>query len=69
MDTFSVTVNGQAEHVEAGITLGQWLRAHSLEGKRIAVEYNGEILPRSSHEKTPLRAGDCLEIVVAVGGG
>jgi sulfur carrier protein len=38
-------------------------------GKRVAVERNGEIVPRSQHAVTALAAGDCLEIVVAVGGG
>ena len=38
-------------------------------GKRIAVELNGEIVPKSQHETTVLNNGDQLEIVVAVGGG
>ncbi len=38
-------------------------------GKRIAVELNGEIVPKSRHADTPLTEGDQLEIVVAVGGG
>ena len=38
-------------------------------GKRIAVERNGEIVPKSQHGSTALAAGDQLEIVVAVGGG
>ena len=37
--------------------------------KRIAVELNGEIVPKSQHATTPLAANDQLEIVVAVGGG
>jgi sulfur carrier protein len=40
-----------------------------LTGKRIAIEKNGEIVPRSQHADTPLASGDRLEIVVAVGGG
>lgn len=38
-------------------------------GKRIAVERNGEIVPRSRHAETLLDDGDRLEVVVAVGGG
>ena len=38
-------------------------------GKRIAVERNGEIVPRSQYVQTLLHEGDVLEIVVAVGGG
>jgi len=40
-----------------------------LEGKRIALERNGEIVPRGSFAQQPLTDGDRLEIVVAVGGG
>ncbi len=43
--------------------------ALGLEGKRIAVERNGEIVPRSRYVDTPLEDGDKLEIVSAVGGG
>jgi sulfur carrier protein len=41
----------------------------SLAGKRIAVERNGEIVPKSAHGATLVADGDRLEIVVAVGGG
>lgn len=41
----------------------------SLIGKRVAVERNGEIVPRGMHAATALDSGDQLEIVVAVGGG
>ena len=40
-----------------------------LEGKRIAVERNGDIVPRSLHAQTPIAPGDRVEVVVAVGGG
>ena len=40
-----------------------------LTGKRLAVERNGEIVPKGLHAATPLAEGDTLEIVVAVGGG
>lgn len=40
-----------------------------LEGKRLAIERNGEIIPRSLFTETSLSAGDKLEIVGAVGGG
>ena len=45
------------------------IRELGLEGKRIAVERNGEIVPRSRYAETPLEDGDQLEIVGAVGGG
>jgi len=40
-----------------------------IAGKRIAVERNGEVVPRSRYGDTPLSRGDRLEIVGAVGGG
>ncbi len=45
------------------------LSARGLSGKRVAVERNGEIVPRSRHGEVHLAEGDRLEIVVAVGGG
>jgi sulfur carrier protein len=45
------------------------LEALELAGKRVAVEKNGEIVPRSRYADTRLAEGDALEIVVAVGGG
>ena len=45
------------------------LEQRELVGKRVAVERNGEIVPRASHAHTRLCEGDQLEIVVAVGGG
>jgi len=41
----------------------------ALAGKRVAVELNGDIVPRSQHAETYLADSDQLEIVVAVGGG
>jgi sulfur carrier protein len=41
----------------------------SMAGKKVAVEKNGEIVPRSAHANTLIADGDQLEIVVAVGGG
>jgi sulfur carrier protein len=45
------------------------IRDLSLEGKRIAIERNGEIVPRSQHAATVLVDGDKIEVVAAVGGG
>jgi sulfur carrier protein len=64
-----VIVNGAARPVPQGSTLAQLLEQMALAGKRIAVERNGEIVPRSRHAQEPLADGDRLEIVVAVGGG
>ena len=50
-------------------TLADLVRTLNLEGKRIAIECNGEIVPKSRYAHTPVRAGDRLEVVAAVGGG
>ena len=65
-----VTVNG-AERVFAspGATFAELVREMGFEGKRIAVERNGAIVPKSRHGDTRLEQGDRLEIVGAVGGG
>lgn len=51
------------------MTVAQLLEQMGLQGKRIAVERNGEIVPRSTFDQPLLIDGDRLEIVVAVGGG
>jgi len=64
-----VTVNGAAHRFEQPILIAALLSTLSLSGKKVAVERNGEIVPRSAHAGTVLADGDRLEIVVAVGGG
>jgi sulfur carrier protein len=64
-----VAINGEAQPLAGPLTVAQLLAARGLAGKRVAVERNGEIVPRGLHEQTPLADGDQLEIVVAVGGG
>jgi len=66
----ALTVNGQPRTLPLPVgTLADLIRDMRLEGKRIAVERNGEIVPRSRYAATPLANGDKLEIVGAVGGG
>ena len=66
----AITVNGEPRALPAGwATIADLIREMRLEGKRIAVERNGEIVPRSRYAETPLAANDKLEIVGAVGGG
>jgi sulfur carrier protein len=64
-----VTVNGRVRAIATATTVGELVRELGFEGKRIAVERNGEIVPRSRHADTRLERGDTLEIVGAVGGG
>ena len=64
-----LTINGERESLAGQITVAQLLAARGLAGKRVAIERNGDIVPRSQHDQTVLAEGDRLEIVVAVGGG
>lgn len=64
-----LVVNGQPETVAAGSTVFDLLAVRELVGKRLAVERNGEIVPKARHAEVELAEGDQLEIVVAVGGG
>ena len=65
-----ITVNGKLETLSRPqVTIADLLAARQLTGKRIAVECNGQIVPKSQHSIIELCAGDRLEIVIAVGGG
>ena len=64
-----LSVNGQARRLEPGANIERLLGELELAGKRVAVEKNGDIVPRSRYADTRLADGDTLEIVVAVGGG
>ncbi|MDD4882516.1 MAG: sulfur carrier protein ThiS [Gallionellaceae bacterium] len=64
-----ITVNGASRRFDTPLEISRLLDLLELTGKRLAVEVNGEIVPKSQHATTPLNAGDKLEIVVAVGGG
>lgn len=64
-----VILNGQPETLVSDITVLALLEARGLAGKRLAVERNGEIVPKARHAAVKLTDGDQLEIVVAVGGG
>jgi sulfur carrier protein len=64
-----VTVNGAAHRFDKPVDVSALLSSLDLVGKKVAVERNGEIVPKSAHGATLLADGDRLEIVVAVGGG
>ncbi len=63
-----VKVNG-AELDIAGKTIAEYLASTTYDPKRIAVERNGDIVPKAKYEKTILQDGDSVEIVSFVGGG
>jgi sulfur carrier protein len=69
MEAFSLVINGESRKFPAPLTVSGLVEALDLTGKRVAVERNGEIVPRSQHTEVRLENGDRLEIVVAVGGG
>ena len=64
-----VIVNGAAHRLEQPLDVAALIARLELQGKRIAVERNGEIVPKSALSSTVVAEGDRLEIVVAVGGG
>lgn len=64
-----IQLNGEARDIAPGTTVGQLLEAEGLAQRRVAVEVNGEIVPRSAHATHSLHEGDRVEIVHALGGG
>ena len=65
----TVIINGTARQFQHSISLASLVEEMGLTGKRIALERNGEIVPRSTFNAQQLSEGDKIEIVVAVGGG
>lgn len=65
----NITLNGEARHVESLRTVADLIESLGYQGKRIAVEVNGDIVPKSQHATAALNDHDQIEIVVAVGGG
>ena len=64
-----IIVNGEARQVSDGINAAELIESLGLGQRRLALEVNGEIVPRSQHAGRALLAGDKVEIVHAVGGG
>lgn len=64
-----ITLNGQLKSISSISTVAALVESLGYAGKRIAVERNGEIVPKSTYSSTPVTQGDQIEIVVAVGGG
>lgn len=64
-----ITLNGQLKTLDGVNTVAALVESLGYAGKRIAIERNGEIVPKSTYASTPIAAGDQIEIVVAVGGG
>jgi thiamine biosynthesis protein ThiS len=65
----TITINGAARQLAQSISIAALIEEMGLSGKRIALERNGDIVPRSTFASQQLADGDRLEVVVAVGGG
>ena len=64
-----LSINGDVKHFPPPLTVQKLVAELGFAGKRVAIERNGEIVPRSRYAETQLADGDALEVVVAVGGG
>ena len=64
-----IFINGQAHPLPAATTVAALLESLGLAGRRLAVEINHEIVPKSAHGQHQLRDGDRIELVQAMGGG
>jgi sulfur carrier protein len=64
-----IVLNGAPREFPAALTFEQLLHELALAGRRLAVERNGEIVPRSRFGEAHLADGDRIEVVMAVGGG
>ncbi len=65
----SLQINGKPQQIPPGSNVENLISTLQLEGRRFAIELNGEIVPKSRHAATHLNDGDKLEVVIAVGGG
>lgn len=64
-----IQLNGEALELPEGQSVADLLTRLDLTGRRVAVELNLDIVPRSQHAATLLRDGDRVEVVHAIGGG
>ena len=62
-------INGKEEDVATPITVAELVEQRGLRADRVAVELNGEIVPRAQHAQTQLKGTDTLEVVTFVQGG
>lgn len=68
-DRLTVMLNGEARDLPAPLTVAGLLASIGLDTRKVAVERNEEIVPRSAYHATHLAHGDALEIVHFIGGG
>jgi len=65
----NIQLNGEPKNIDDGLTAEQLVVQLGLTGKRLAMEINMEIVPRSTYETVVLKPNDKVEIVRAIGGG
>ena len=68
LEVFMVKINGEELNI-AGKTVAEYLATTNYDPKRIAVERNGDIVPKAQYSETVLKEGDSVEVVSFVGGG
>lgn len=64
-----IQVNGERRELPAGATVETLVATLDLGGRRVAVEVNEVLVPRSTYSAASLKDGDRIEIVHAIGGG
>jgi sulfur carrier protein len=64
-----ILINGKAAQIPESLNALELIQKLDLADKRIALEVNGEIVPRSTHGSYRFKAGDKVEVVHAIGGG
>ena len=64
-----ITVNGEEREIQEGLSAAELIAELDLTGRRLAVEVNEALLPRSRFAEYRIRSGDRIEIVQAIGGG
>lgn len=65
----TLTVNGNPVLLDSPVSLTDYLEQNQYRIAQIAIERNGEILPKSRYAETLLKEGDVIEIVTFMGGG
>lgn len=65
----TLTINGDTQRFDGQPTLAAFMACMGLDSRKVAIERNRAIVPRSQHGSTPLVDGDVLEIVEFIGGG
>ncbi len=64
-----ITLNGEQRELSSAVSVAVLLVELDMEGRRLAIEINGEIVPRSRYSEHLLKDGNIVEIVRAIGGG